>query len=72
MMINKKITFGNGIIPSTKEYFDAGIMPILKHMLSADIYWNKNSRKVAQELRNARVHNYSDLIMASWNNINWV
>ena len=33
---------------------------------------NKQSESIDQELRKVGVHNYYDLIMASWNNIHWV
>ena len=81
MVINKEIVFDNDIIPSTDDYSGGGIIPILKNLLTEDIHnmtWqyraqiNWNAKSIAQELWKVEVHNYYDLIMASWNNINWV
>jgi len=77
MVINKEIVFDNGIIPYTNDSGD-GIIPILSHLCTKDNVWHmekriqQNSKNVEKELRRVGVHNYYDVIMASWNNINWV
>ena len=78
MVINKAIVFDNGIIPYTDDSGD-GIIPILSHLHSKDnrkrAHWaqtQQNIKIIEQEFRKVGVHNYYDLIMASWNNINWV
>ena len=81
MMINKEIVFDNGIIPYTDDYSGDGIITILNHLLTEDIHtmsWHDadcmkwEHKSIEQELRKLGVHNYYDLIMASWNNWNWI
>ena len=78
MVINKAIVFDNGIISYTDNSGD-GIMPILNHLHTETnrklLHWaqvQQNIEIVEQEFRKVGVHNYYDLIIASWNNINWV
>ena len=78
MVINKAIVFDNGMIPYTDDPGD-GIIPILSHLHTKpsgkSLHWaqiQQNIKIVEQEFRKVGVHNYYDLIMASWNNINWV
>ena len=68
MVINKKIVFGNGIIPYT-DYFGDSITSILNHLLTEDMHnmdWylaahiNERAEKVALKLQKVGVHNYYD------------
>ena len=77
MVINKAIVFDNGIIPYTNDSGD-GIIPILSHLCTKDNVWHmekriqQNTKNVEKELRRVGVNNYYDMIMASWNNKNWI
>ena len=79
MVINKEIVFNNGIVPYMDDYSGDGIIPILENLLIHDIHnmtWqytaqiNWKAKSIAQGLQKVGVHNYYDLIMASWSNIN--
>ena len=81
MVINKEIVFDNGIIPYTEDHSGNGIIPILNHLLTEDIHnltWHNAERmkrehkSIEQELQKLGIHNYYDLIMARWNNWNWI
>ena len=77
MVINKAIVFDNGVIPYT-NVSGGGIIPILSHLCTKNNVWHmekqiqQNSKNVEHELQRVGVHNYYDMIVASWNNINWV
>ena len=73
MVIHKEIVFDNGIIPYTDDYSGNSIIPILNYLLTEKAaHTNNDDTIIAQELRKVGVYNHYDLIMASWNNTNWV
>ena len=73
MVIDKKIVFDNGVIPC--DHTGDAIIYILNHMmpLTTDTrHYSDSPIKIAEAITKAGVHDYPDLIMASWNNANWV
>ena len=72
MVIDKKIVFGNGVIPS--DHTGDAIVYILKNIMPRNIYYHRDdmANKMAQAITKTGVYDYPDLIMVSWNNINWV
>jgi len=72
MVIDKKIVFGNGVIPS--DHTGDAIIYILKNIMPRNIYHRRDemANKMAQAITKTGVYDYPDLIMVSWNNINWV
>ena len=71
MVIDKKIVFDNGVIPS--DHTGDAIIYILKHMMPPNTYsYRYNPYEIAKAITKAGVHDYPDFIMASWNNKKWV
>ena len=65
MVIDKKIVFGNGVIPC--DHTGDAIIYILKHMMTRNIYPHRDgiANKITQAITKAGVHDYPDFIMAS-------